>query len=62
MAVLEFDHVRNYISLLDISVENLKNYICDNVGEYSQEEYKVLWLYTAARFNDEREFDEITNN
>ena len=58
---VEFEHVRRYITLLDMSAEDLDVYMKENSREYSSDEFYTI--YTRAHDGASRQqFDKIWNS
>lgn len=54
----EFERLRRYITLFDMSLVELKQYLRNNFDDYSKEEIKVLWFKSSNRLA-ESTFDDI---
>ena len=56
----EFERVRRYVTLMDMSMSELKSYLVNNCNEYSYAEYNALW----SQLKDcpvEMTFDKVWN-
>jgi hypothetical protein len=45
----EFERARRFVTLLDVSCDELKSYMKNNLSEYSSDEYESLWNHLPLR-------------
>jgi hypothetical protein len=48
----EFERLRKYVSMMDLSMQEFKFFLKNNVSLFSQAEYKALWIYISYKSED----------
>jgi hypothetical protein len=59
----EFERVRRYTSLLEVSFDELKSFMMNSPNDYTKEEFKTLFnVNNRSRGIENMDFEDIWNN